>query len=539
MGFRHRVTWKVLGLALFAAFTTQLTISSRATAEGVYHRGIDGDPETLDPQKTSGTNESKVLRDLFEGLVAHDAMGKLIPGVAQSWDVSGDGKTYTFHLRPNAKWSNGDPLQAADFVFSFRRLLTPETAARYASLYYPILAAEKMHKRLGAGPDDLGVEASDSQTLMIRLERSTPYFLEILALQAAYPLHPGNVRMNGSDFVRPGVLISNGAYTLFENIPNSHVVLKKNREYYDADSVQIDAVYYHPVKDVTAGVRRFLASELHSVSDFPTDQYKSLRNKLGGQVSVAPSLGTYYLAFNTQKQPFSDSRIRNALSMVIDREFLSETIWSGTMLPAYSFIPPGIGNYGQPAEAAYKTITLIEREEAARQLLRDAGYGPGLRALNVSLRYNESDNNRRTMVAIADMWKNALGINTTIINSDTTAHFSHLRNGGDFDVARGGWIADYSDPQNFLFLFQSDNLGLNYSRYRNPEFDDLIRRAADQTDLAVRAQLLHTADTIIARDVPYVPLLFYAHRNLISTKLKGFYPNPVGANATRFMQLTP
>ena len=283
MSFRHRVSWKVLSLVTLAAFTMQLALSSRSVAEVVYHRGVDGDPDTLDPQKTSGTNESKILRDLFEGLVAHDAMGKLIPGIAQSWDVSGDGKTYTFHLRPNAKWSNGDPVQAADFVFSFRRLLTHETAARYASLYYPILAAENMHKRLGAGPDDLGVEASDSQTLVIRLERSTPYFLEILALQAAYPLHAGNVRMNGSDFVRPGVLVSNGSYTLVENIPNSHVVLRKNHEYYDADGVQIDTVYYHPVKDVSAGVRRFLAGELHSVSDFPTDQYKFLRDKLARQ----------------------------------------------------------------------------------------------------------------------------------------------------------------------------------------------------------------------------------------------------------------
>lgn len=539
MTLRFTTYSKSIALAFLFLFVTETVSFGRLAAEVIYNRGIDGDPETLDPQKTSGTNESKILRDLFEGLVIHDAMGKLIPGVARNWEVSTDGKTYTFHLRSKAKWSNGDPVQASDFVFSFRRLFTPATAARYANLFYPILGAERMHRGLENAANELGVEAVDRETLVIKLERPTPYFLEILALRAAYPLHPKTVQANGADFVRPGILVSNGAYFLSDNIPNSGVVLKKNFQHYDADNVHIDTIYYQPVKDISAGARRFLAGELHSVSDFPADQYRLLRDRLGDQVSVAPYLGTYYLAFNTQKKPFSDARIRNALSMVIDREFLSDSIWSSTMLPAYSFIPPGIENYEQPVEVYYRSQNPIEREEAARGLLREAGYGPGLQELTLSVRYNESDNNRRTIVAIADMWKRALGVNTTIINSDSASHFSHLRNGGDFDVARGGWIADYSDPQNFLFLFQSDNKGLNYSRYTNPEFDGLMRRAADQTSVPTRMQLLRAAETIISRDAPYVPLLFYANRNLISSKLKGFHPNLLGANATRFMQITP
>jgi oligopeptide transport system substrate-binding protein len=535
---RLRLAFFPIALALAAASSPIFALTvTPAKAEVVYHRGADGDPETLDPHKTSTTTESQIIRDLFEGLLIHDAWGKLAPGVAQRWDVSPDGRIYTFHLHPGAKWSNGEPVRASEFVFSFRRLLSPATGAKYAPLYYPILNAEKVHKAQGTRPEDLGVAALAEHTLEIRLERPTPYFLELLALQGASPVHPKNVQDAGRDFVRPGVLVSNGAFVLSDNVPNEHIVLRKNPHYHDAANVAIDVVSYHPMKDLAAAARRFIAGELHSTSDLPAAQYKALKQRLGDQVSIAPYLGTYYLAFNTAKKPFDDVRVRTALSMVIDREFVNEAIWSGTMVPAYGFIPPGIGNYGAPTEAAYKTLSQIEREEQARKLLKEAGYGGALRPLKVEIRYNTTENNRNTVVAIADMWKTALGVETTLLNTDTKTHFAHLRDGGDFDVARGGWIADYSDPQNFLFLFQSDNAGFNYARYKNPEFDALMRRAGDQTDLEERARLLHEADSIIVRDVPYAPILFYANRHLISSKLKGFHPNLLGANATRFMRL--
>lgn len=522
----------VFAAAMFAAFPSSLN------AEAIYQRGNDGDPETLDPHKTSLVSEAHLLRDLFEGLVIHDGTGRIVPGVAERWEISPDGRRYRFHLRADARWSNGEQVKADDFVFSLRRILNPATGAKYANILYPILKAEAFHTGKGAVPDDVGVQALGARTLEIELERSTPYFLELLTHQTATPVNPGNVKAAGSDFIRPGTLVSNGAYVLSENVPNSHISLRKNPHFHAAATVQIDTVKYHPVKDLAAGARRFMAGELHSTSDIPADQLKFLKDKLGDQVTIAPYLGTYYLAFNMKKKPFDDVRVRTALSMAIDREFINDQIWSGTMVPAYGFVPPGIGNYGDPAEAEFKPWQPIEREDKARELLKDAGFGNDLKSLKVEIRYNMTDNNRGTMVAIADQWK-AIGVETTFITTDGKTHFAFLRDGGEFDIARGGWIGDYSDPHNFLFLLTTGNSGFNYAKYANPQFDDLLRRASEEGDLAKRAGILLEADRIMVRDQPFMPILFYSSRHLIARKLKGFTPNLRGANPTRFMRLDP
>jgi oligopeptide transport system substrate-binding protein len=292
----------------------------------------------------------------------------------------------------------------------------------------------------------------------------------------------------------------------------------------------------YPTPDFSAASRRFMAGELHFTTDIPADQTKFLKEKLGDQVKIAPYLGTYYLAFNTAKKPFDDVRVRQALSMAIDREFIAEQIWGGTMVPAYSFVPPGIGNYGKPAFAEWADRSPIDREDDAKKLLTAAGFGPG-KPLKVEMRYNTTDNNRRTVVAIADQWKQ-IGVETTFINTDGKTHFAHLRERGDYDVARAGWIGDYSDPQNFLFLFQSDNKGFNYARYENREFDDLMKQAENETDLKKRAEILFKAEQFITRDQPNVPVLFYSTKNLVSSKLQGFHSNLRGAYATRFYKLS-
>lgn len=528
--FRTALTCAAL---LLAAPLTAAT----AAAEIVYHRGNDADPETLDQHKTSTVAEAHLMRDLFDNLTIHDGSGKIAPGVAESWTISPDGKVYTFKLRANAKWSNGDPVKASDFVFSFRRIMAPETGAKYANILYPILNAEKANKG-GGKVEDMGVKAIDDRTLEITLERPTPYFLELLAHQTGAPVNPGSVQKHGANFVRPENWVSNGAYVLKEFVPGSHIKMAKNPNFHDAANVKIDTIMYYPTPDLAAMARRFQAGELHSTPDIPADQVKFLREKLGKQVSITPYLGTYYLALNTTKAPLNDVRVRQALSMAIDREFISSQIWSETLLPAYSFVPPGIGNYGEPAYADFRDASPIDREEKAKALLKEAGYGPGLKPIKVEIRYNTTDNNRATVVAIADQWKQ-IGVETTFINTDAKTHFAHLRDGGDFDVARAGWIGDYSDPQNFLFLLQSDNKGFNYARYNNPEYDAIMRRAETEIDLAKRADILKQAETIMTRDVPYIPVLYYANRNLISPKLSGFTPNLRGAMATRFMSLQP
>lgn len=513
---------------------------SAASAQVVFNRGYDSDPETLDPHKTSVVSEAHLLRDLFEGIVIHDANGKVAPGVAEKWTVSPDGKVYTFNLRANAKWSNGDPVRAQDFEFSLKRIMDPATGAKYANILYPILNAEAFNKGQGKTAADMGVKSVDDRTLQITLERPTPYFLELLTHQTGTPVHPASVQKHGADFVRPGNMVSNGAFTLVENVPNSHIKMTKNPHFHDAANVKIDVVNFIPHKDTAAGARRFMAGELHVTTDIPADQIKFLREKLGKQVQISPYLGTWYFAFNTSKAPLNDVRVRQALSMVIDREFLAEQVWQGTMVPAYSFVPPGVSNYvGEKAPTAdYAGKSIIDREEAAKKLLADAGYGPGKKKLSVQIRYNTTDNNKASAVAIADMWKQ-IGVETTFINTDAKTHFAHLRDGGDFDIARAGWIADYSDPQNFLFLLQSDNKGFNYARYNNPEFDGLMKQAENETDLVKRAGILAKAETLINRDVPYIGLLFYSNRNLISDKVSGYIPNARGANASRFVTIKP
>lgn len=510
--------------------------SSVALAEVVFHRGNDGDPETLDSHKTSVVSEAHILRDISENLLIHNMKGEVVAGAAESWSQGDDGVTYLFKLRPNGKWSNGEPVKASDFVFSYRRLMNPETGAKYANILYSIKNAEKINKKQdGAKLEDLGVRAVDDLTLEIKLERPTPYFLELLTHQTSAPVNPAAVQKFGADFVKAENWVGNGAYVLKEYVPNSHIKLSKSPTFHDAKNVQIDTVMYYPSPDLAAAARRFQAGELHFTTDIPADQMKFLREKFGSQVSVAPYLGTYYVALNAAKKPFDDVRVRQALSMAIDREFIAEQVWGSTMVPAYGFLPPGLANYGASVEASFKPLSPIEREDKAKALLKEAGFGPG-KPLKVEIRYNTTDNNKNTVVAIADQWKQ-IGVETTFINTDGKTHFAHLRNGGDFDAARAGWIADYADPQNFLFLFLSDNTGFNYSKYNNPEFDALMKKSDNETDLKKRAEILAQADALIARDQPSIPVLWYSTKNLVSSKLKGFQANSRGAFASRFMRI--
>jgi oligopeptide transport system substrate-binding protein len=523
--------------AFFAVLLSSAFAGSPALGEVVFHRGNDADPETLDAHKTQTVAEAHLLRDLSEGLVIHNARGEVVSGVAESWTVSTDGKVYTFKLRSNAKWSNGDRVKAQDFVFSLQRILNPETGAKYANILYPLKNAEKINKGQDPKLEDLGVKAIDERTLEITLERPTPYFLELLTHQTCLPVHPASVAKYGKDFVKPEYWVSNGAYVLNEFVPNSHIKLTKNPNFHDAANVKIDTVIYYPTPDLAAAARRFQAGELHFTTDIPADQVKYLKEKLGDQVSIARYLGIFYLAVNTTKAPFNDARLRTALSLAIDREFIAEQIWSGTMLPAYSFVPPGIGNYREPAYLDFKTMSPIDREAKATALLKETGFGPSGKPLKIEIRYNMTDNNKNTAVAIADEWKQ-FGIETTFISTDAKTHFAYLREGGNYDVARVGWIGDYSDPQNFLFLGLSDN-ALNYAKYNNSEFDSLVRKAEEETDLKKRADILYEAERVWMRDEPVIPLLYYSTKNLVSPKLKGFVPNLRGAFASRFYQITP
>lgn len=520
-------------LLLSASFA----VTQPALAQVIYNRGQEADPETLDPQKIATSTEFHIMRDLYEGLIIHDGQGKVAPGVAESWKASDDGKVFTFTLRANARWSNGDAVKAGDFVFAWRRAAAPETGAKYTNVLYPVKGLEAAHKgTAGAKLEDIGIRAIDDRTLEITLNNPTPYFIELLTLPVAGPLHPPSVTQHGTNFVKPENKVSNGAFRLREFTPGAQASLVKNPNFHDAANVKIDQVNFIPIADSAAAARRFQAGEILSTVNIPANQIKTLRQQLGAQVSVTPQLGTWYLTFNTEKAPFNDARVRRALSMVLDREFIADQVWNGSMLPGYSFVPPGTNNYGPQIELSFKNQSAIDREEAAKKLLAEAGFGPG-KPLKVEYRFNMSPENQATFVAIADQWK-AIGVETSPISTDGRTHFAFLRDRGAYDVARAGWIADYNDPQNFLFLLESSAIpGLNYARWSNPKYDGLMNRAAAETDIAKRAALLGEAEKLLLEEAPYAPVLFFTNRNLISPRLMGFTPNPSASNPTRFMSI--
>ena len=518
-------------------FFANAGLAGSAPAKMVWHRGELGDPGSLDPHKATTLIESNILDELFEGLVTLDARGEIIPGVASSWTVDSSGTVYDFRLRADAKWSNGDKVVPEDFVFAFRRLMAPTTGAPYANILYTLKNAERINK--GELPvEALGARALDETTLEIALEQPAPYFISQLAHMTAKPLHQKSIEAFGSDFVRPAHTVTNGPFMLKEFTPNDRIVLVKNPYYYDSAHVALDEEIFYSLEDRSAALRRFMAGEILSYDDVPVEQIAFVRANLAEAFKVTPNLGSYFYAFDTRHKPFDDRRVRQALAMVIDREFLAERIWGGTMEPGYSFVPPGIESYGAPATVAWKDIDPFEREDEAKRLLAEAGFGPGGEKLEVEIRFNNSENHRATAVAIADMWK-TLGVATRLLATDATTHYAFLREKPPFDVARSGWFADYPDAQNFLFLGQSDNQALNVASFTNKSYDRLTREAQVEASPERRSAILHEAEALLLDEQPFLVLLIYKSRNLVSPKLKGWEENVRDNHLGRYITIAP
>jgi oligopeptide transport system substrate-binding protein len=509
-----------VALATALAFTC-LIDATPAGAESVLRMANLGEPETLDPHKTSTTIEFKILCDLFEGLVVQDPKGNVAPGVAESWQVSDDGLTYRFTLRPNAKWSNGDPVTAADFVYSLRRMEDPRLNSQYAEVLYPIKNAEEVN----AGKLDvsaLGVSAPDPRTVEITLKAPTPYFLHLLTHQTALPVNERNVARFGEEWVKPGNMVSNGAYVLDDVKPNAHIKIVKNPNYWNARNVAIDAVVFDPSEDRAAVLRRYRAGEFDIVyNDLPNDQIAWLKQNMPKELHIAPYAGVYYYSLNVTKPPLNDVRVRQALAMAINREVLVEKITLAGELPAYGFVPDGTVNY-TPQKVSWAKMSQADREAAAIKLITEAGYGPR-KPLTLQLLYNTSENHKRIAVAIAAMWKK-LGINVDLVNTEFKVQVASLRQ-GDFQVGRAGWIADYNDAQNFLFLNQTSTKQQNFGKFSNPDYDRLMDEASVTSDQRKRAQLMQQAETILLREMPVLPLYFYVSKNLVSQKVKGWEDN--------------
>ncbi|MFO1353109.1 MAG: peptide ABC transporter substrate-binding protein [Gammaproteobacteria bacterium] len=519
--------WLVLASLAFILTTARAEMTLRIANEG--------EPETLDPQLVSGVWESRICGDLFLGLTTEAADAKTIPGAAASWNASADGLTYTFKLRDH-NWSDGQPVTADDFVFAFRRILDPATAAEYASLLFIIKNAEELNKGQ-AKPEDLGVKALDSKTLDITLKAPAPYFIDMLTHHSTFPIPKHIVEKYGKDWIKKGNIVGNGPYVLNEWLPNTHIILDKNPKFYDAANVKIDRVIYDPNEDRGATQKAFRASELDVTKDFASDQIDWLKKNLPEETHIAPFLGIYYYAINTKKPPFGDPRVRVALSMAIDREAITDKVLKTGELPAYSFVPPGVGNYqGGPALIAWKAMPYAERIAKAKQLLTEAGFGPD-KPLKFTLSYNTSENHKRIAVAVAAMWKQ-LGVQVELFNSEAKVHYENLQQ-HNFEIGRAAWIADYSDPQNFLYLLETRTGAQNYAQYSNADYDKLMQEAEVTQDLPKRASILAKAEAIAMAEQPVIPIYYYVSKNLVSKKVKGWIDNTKDIQRTRWLSVEP
>lgn len=521
----------VLLSALTAA--TLIVASTAAQAEMVLHRGNGAEPETMDPQKSTGVTEANIQYEIFEGLTTYSPDGQVVPGMAEKWDVSDDGKTYTFHLR-DAKWSNGDPVTADDFVYSFQRLVDPAIAADYAPIADPILNAEQIRKGEEKDLGKLGVKAVDDKTFQVTLAKAAPYFLGLIRHNTFLPVHKATVEKFGQDWTKPGNIVGNGAFTMQEWTPQASMTLVKNPNYYDAANVKLDKIVYYPTEDISEEFKRYRAGELHITYEVPSDQIKFIEENLKDEYEARPYLGTYYYVINTTREAGGKKEVREALALAIDREIISEKVTQGSFLPGYSFVPPGMIDY-ETQYVSFKDMPKEERIAKAKELLAQAGYGPEGDPLKLEILYNTSENHKKIAIAVQSMWK-AIGVDAVLNNQEWQVYLD-TRDNKAFDVARAGWIGDFADPITFLDLFLSDAGPRNDAGYNNPEYDKLVKGSFTISEPKERLAALEKAERIFLDDLPVIPILTYKTKHMVSPKVQGWAYNNLDFHLGRYMSV--
>jgi oligopeptide transport system substrate-binding protein len=499
----------------------------------ILHRGNGAQPQGLDPHLTEGVPSANVQRDLFESLVVEAPDGSSVPGNAERWDISEDGLTYTFHLRQNARWSNGDPVTANDWVYSLRRAVTPATGSRYSMILSPILHAEEVIAgRLD--PTELGVEALDGHTLRISLKAPTPYFLGLLSHNTAYPVHEPSIRAHGDAYGRVGNLVSNGPYQLRELVMQSHIRLVRNPHFWDDANTIIDEVFYYPIEDQSSELMRYRAGELDWTYEVPNAQFNWIARNLPDELVVSDYFGIYYFGFNTTRPPFDDPRVRNALSMTIERDIITEKLTRFGEVPAYAFVPPGIDGY-TPQAPEWANWPAEQRVARAQELMAEAGYTKD-NPLRLEIRYNTHQNHKKISLGIAAMWQQTLGVRASLINEEFRVFLATRRNRVVTEVFRSGWIGDYLDPFTFLDLMHTDN-PQNDVGYFNPRFDALLAEASMTADARKRFDLLEAAEAMMLADQPVAPIYTYVSKRLIKPYVRGWESNPLDHHPTRYLYL--
>jgi oligopeptide transport system substrate-binding protein len=490
------------------------------TAIRMLRRGLPGEPRTLDPQLADDTFSFPIVRDLYEGLTAEDRAGGIVPGVAKSWTVDETGTVYTFILRPEAKWSDGSRVTAAEFVQGLQRGVDPHTASGSSAL----LAILKGASAVSAGRmkvTDLGVTAIGESTVRITLEHPAPFVLQILAQSIAAPAHRTrtNPKTSGS-----AEKVSNGPYILVSRITGSYIELTRNPYYWDASHVLIQTVRYVNAESEATEIREYVSGQVDMTSTIPAPDLERLTQKYGAEIQTAPILGTLYLALNISEPPLRDNRdLRQALSIAVDRDLISEHIKLG-VTPAYSFVAKGISGYRPPAYA-WSKWTREHQLEFARTLFARSGYSDK-RPLHLRLYFNSGESIQRLMIAVAASWKQNLGVDSELISDEFRVFLTGRKDHKRWDVARLGWYADYNDPASFLEVF-SRNSSQNDPGYMSPEFNNLTDAARIEPSPVKRLELLQKSEEILLNDYPIIPVYFYVARRLVKPYLGGAEISPL------------
>ena len=498
---------------------------ARANQEHVLHFSIGTEPTDLDPHIITGLGEAKVIPALFEPLVNFNPADlSPVPGLAERWDISPDGLVYTFHLRADARWTNGDPVTAQDCVDSWRRILTPSLAADYAYLFYLLRGAEDFHKGRTTDFATVGVAAPGARTLVVTLAHPAPYFLQILLNMPWRPVHvrsiaaSGDLYRRGSSWTRPDRIVTNGPFVLKEWTAHQRIVVGKSPTYWDREHVRLQAIHFYPIDSIDAEERAFRSGQLHVTWSLSLSKIAAYRRDQPAALRLDPYLDTYFFRLNTRRPPLDDARVRRALSLAIDREAIASKILPGGQRPAPTVVHPDTPGYTPPARPMRDLGT-------ARRLLAEAGFPAGRGLPPLELLYNNSEIVRIVAEAIQEMWRRDLGVDVRLQNQEYKVVFANRR-AGNYQILLSDWVGDYLDATTFLDLWRRD-AGNNHTGWGSAAYDDLLNRAEAAADSAARAALLRQAEELVLDAAPIVPIYFNTHVYLLQPSVKGWHPSPM------------
>ncbi|MDG2124500.1 MAG: peptide ABC transporter substrate-binding protein, partial [Verrucomicrobiales bacterium] len=530
----------LLGALLLGACSRKETRVDRATRDKILLYANGSEPADLDPHLVSGDPENKVLTSLIEGLIAYHPNDDYQPepGVAESWEMKDLGKTWIFNLRKNAKWSNGDPVTAHDFVWSHKRALSPALAGDFAPMLFILENAEAFNKEEITDFTKVGVKAIDDHTIEYTLTGPTPYFVSMLKHYSFWPVHKASVLAMGkiddraTGWTRPGKMVSNGPFVLDEWKFKNVIKVKKNPHYWDVDTVKLNAIHFFPVENVTTEERMFRDGQVHVTKETALDKIPWYRENRPDLIHLEPWLCVYYYVVNTTKPPFDNRGVRRALSLAINREAITKNITRAGEIPAYGYVPP------PPGETGYKPPDVLSfNPEAARKELADAGYPDGKGFPRVKLLFNTHESHRTIAEAVQEMWKKHLNIDIELNNQTWQVYLDSIRD-KNYDVARRGWIGDYMDPITFLIIMQEDDPN-NGTGYANPEYDKLLKASGQEVDPEKRFAILKEAERLMLEDAPIIPFYWYVSKHLVHPDVKGWSPKLLDNYNYKYLDVEP